>query len=558
MRYFRLSTYVLMALLLISAVPSFAQSAPTPNKTIDAAFADASARLGVNYTRNNLQGRWNWDYIAVQGANLGCANPVSGSAPSASVAYVVRLNLRQGYFEYRASRDESIFIVCAVPVIQATAQPTLPPQPTFQPLQATPVPPSAAATTYTQAIAYINPDGNLYVNSATALEGGTRLTNDAARVATDRSPFYEQARAYGSLRWSPDGSALLFMEARGNTLYIARSGQPAQMLFGGLANGFPSVWSPDGSEFAYVVATAQPAANGGFIYQVQAQPREGGSPRVAGSFAFTDGCATDRNPDPAEAIYRREMRAPFESPLALFWTPNGFLHSTGCRGEGIALTDFNGQRLWEQPNVIRSALAPDGSALAVVVRPPSGARYLTLLSPTDGTERARYTVADVEQVGWTLDSEIVLYSTAALDPSASVVGDINAPQGSQLLEVWPLDGVSYQLALYALSAVTPDPRPVELFRGSGRAVLNLNGFGDNVLFTVVTDSAPLVAAINRNAQRPEILQNAPTVLSAVGGLARQAVLDASLPLPSASSSGGVVGQGQLTAGGGTFAAVGAP
>lgn len=554
--------FVLILAVLIAPTQPTAAQLPEPAKSIEAAFQDVSRRTGQNYTRDIFPGTWRWTFTEAIGANLGCPD-ADPNGPRASGAYVITITVRRvGVFEYRATRDESIFVTCRFPEI-VLPTPTPIPSPTFVPT----LPPTAIATQapaanaveVPEAAAYIGTDGNVYVTRGSTPESPVQLTADAGRLKSDRSPFYDQVQAYGGLRWSPDGTGLLWMESGSNALYLASSGQPARRVISGLAVAFPAAWSPDGSEVAYVVATAQSAPNGpngaaAFIYQIQAIGLSGGGPRVAGSFAHIEGCG-GFNADPADLVYNRETRSFGGNEAALYWLPSGFLHTTNCGGLGIALTDFTGRQVWALENVGRVALAPDGTR-AVAIRFQNGdpaARSLILIDLTNGETSPVQTEPGVDRAIWVANGAAIVYSTAVQD--RVVEGNPASTVGAAIFDMWPMTGVNYTVNLYGVAA--GGGRSILLFSTSGRGITSLSADAANerLYFSFVSPSATLIEGINEGLTEADLANRYPDVLSGVAGLPLAALLDAALPPPSAGGSGGFVGIGGWAYSGRVFRAV---
>ncbi|GAB4556272.1 MAG: hypothetical protein OHK0023_28420 [Anaerolineae bacterium] len=575
--------WVVIGLLWLPSI-ALAQRAPTPNKSIDAAFADVNATLGTNYTRTTVNGRWYWDYISINGQNLDCPTPPAGvSVPIQSAAYVIGIRVNSvGLFEYRATPDESVFFRCVVPSqlpaprqeatftpqptfapLPATAEPTLPPQPTdavIQPPTATVLAPTevAGANVYTDPMAYIGSDGEIYINTTGILEGGTRLTNNAARTTTDVSPFFAEQRTYGQFRWAANGAGLLYTENQSNGLYVALSGAAPRLILEGLAPGFNGVWSPDGTEIGFVVATPSPTAPGSqeFLFQLQALPLNGGEARVVGTFTFTEGCSAVENLDPADRLYEREVRAVFQGFRMVEWLPNGIIHTMGCNNLGVARSGLDGIKVWEVPNAANPVLSPDGTKLAAKrVAENASTNTLLVIDVATGAITNSFGAENVDLVAWSADSQIVLFSTAVVNQAESFEGNPSAAElGTSLLGFWPLDGLVYDISIKGVMASGGEP--VEFFRTTGRAISSLTERNNQVIFSFVGAVAPLIDAINQQSDRATILAQAPKLFSGVTTLPREAILSGT-PLSGGFSGGGIIGLGKLVAGSGIFTAVAA-
>ena len=214
-------------------------------------------------------------------------------------------------------------------------------------------------TTYQNPMAYVGPDGNVYITNPGG-GAGIAITNDANGKQIQTTPFVSYDHSLRAVplvaRWDetavyrqPEEYAVSG-DLRSATVQVAS----------GLAALYPGVWSPDGSEFAYAVETNQASGDNGLVRQLQALPVTAtgvGSARVAGSFVQGVGCGGG-SPDPADHIYK--MEAGYDgNGLTLAWMPQGVVYSTTCNGIGLALANTTGQVLWNVGNLSRAAISPD-------------------------------------------------------------------------------------------------------------------------------------------------------------------------------------------------------
>ncbi|MCC7208028.1 MAG: hypothetical protein IT323_12025, partial [Anaerolineae bacterium] len=357
-----------------------------PLPIIDAAIADLGQRLARPLARGlNVQFEYTWQQFP--DASLGCPQPGQMYAQVVTPGYSMRITVRNEVYDYRASEDGAILLLCGRIDAQGTPQPldvTPPATPALTPTTgqatATPIviaplgtetpPPTPTSSVplepvaYDPALAYVGADGNVYV-TAFRDGPGTPLTGDANRRATQEFPFFAEDRDYGLLRWSPGGERLLFVDHKDGTLYLAVSGQAPAPVARGLEPGLPPAWSPDGAEFVIGVPTDVTLDGGAHMVQLQAFPANGGAPRYAGEFALK-GCSSQID-DPTWALYQDET-GPAGGNDVLRWTPDGYVHSLGCGGQGLALTGFDNLTVWQADDVVRPAIAPDG-ARAAAIRP---------------------------------------------------------------------------------------------------------------------------------------------------------------------------------------------
>jgi dipeptidyl aminopeptidase/acylaminoacyl peptidase len=127
-------------------------------------------------------------------------------------------------------------------------------------------------------IAYIGPDGNIYVSD----QGGGQLkalTEDAQIPANQSDPF----RIYQTPTWSSDGQKLAFVGLSGegtqssNDLYVADLGEdaPTKIYTGANETTFYLYWAPDNSSVSFLSSTPS-----GQSLILQSVPVAGGDPHV--------------------------------------------------------------------------------------------------------------------------------------------------------------------------------------------------------------------------------------------------------------------------------------
>ncbi len=493
---------LLIFLIMIAAVMAIFSPvhAQEPTSIVDAALQDLSQKLGRPLTRGSVD-TWTWEQIDFGDASLGCPQPGQSYAQVVTRGYKIVFTVKGTVYDYRATNDGKVLFQCAAgsgaPTGQATDTPTQPAAPT-----------GAAAgqpVTYQNPLAYIGPNGNVYVTDSNLSGAGTPLTGDST-LETANTAYPTPSRGYGLFRWSPDGSKLAFVEQRANTLYLAASGQKPVEIARGLAAGYPAAWSQDGSEIAFAVETRQPQGETGLVRQVQAinvasgQP---GMPRVAGTFVQGVGCGGGM-PDPAVAAYMTESG--YEgNGQTLIWTPQGFVHTINCFGTGLALSNPTGQVIWSIPNASRIAVSPD-RARAVAIRQDATNRAqqgIMMIDLTNGnnTDFVGNTASD--QLAWSTDGQTIVYSSVTL--KQTVKGSAQAAVGQQLFSgMWPMDGNSYTLQLWRVPAAGGEP--TEVFNREGHRIGAISAAsGDKIAFSFIPSLANLVQQINNGVSVSQAL-----------------------------------------------------
>lgn len=400
------------------------------------------------------------------------------------------------------------------PIILPAATTQLPP--VVIPAETTEVPPIAPAVTLPPAVlpspvvatvqaptsyqsplvAYINAAGNVEVTSLGVNPGATALTSNAG--GTPQSPYSDEKVNYSYLRWSPDGTALLFTSIEyinGTSVskaYIAESGQALRLVASGIAGDFGAVWSPDGAEVGYaIVADSTDPFNQ--TYQLQAVPRAGGTPRAVGTFKMTYFGEGVPDEDPADSVVRGESYLTVNPATA--WLPNGILHpKNGIYNVGIELTAFDGTLIAEQPEAIRHpVLSPDKSRIVAIASSQQGEGVVLIDAKTLQVQTTLYSSADpIEAVGWGTDSQTVYFSVAKLSNTIQAQNNAIAQQINY--------GMGVKANIYDVTLWRSDvsnTNTAALFTVKGRSIRDIAGVNDNlIVFSYIESSERQVNAIN--------------------------------------------------------------
>lgn len=469
----RIVIILLLALALpLLASPAEAQGGPSEG-LLDRVFTDLSTRIGKNVTWRRMDGRYLWEEVAASNDNLGCETP-GAAAPGVTRAWKINIDLTGvGQYEYRASLDGNIVLFCTGTGLGIS--PTVTPGGAVVPStgggsgsSADQPPSTTATTTYASpVVGYLSDDGNVRVAQVGATTAPTAITGDANGGTLNL--YWSANVLYSNLVWSPDGTRLAFTsvsnEGRDTRVWVATTGSaPVQVATGNYAVDLGIAWSPDGTEIAYPVATNQPANLPGDpnaqIYQMQAVSVLGGQPRVAGSIAYGVGCGGGGY-SPARVRYY--YASGYEgNPPGILWTNAGFVHKTNCTGRGLALTNFNGQRVWSGMYG-RPALSPNGQTLVALqftnMSPdPTG---LILINVVNGQVTPLSAPLGLDQVGWSADGGTLYVSTRTL------LRNVQAPANVSVFT----EGV-FTLTLWALPA-SGAATPTALYTGEGYAIVGI-------------------------------------------------------------------------------------
>lgn len=371
--------------------------------------------------------------------------------------------------------------------------------------------PAQAQTTFP--VAYIGSDGNVYIASDD-MSIGTPIT---AVTTTGEISNRQRDHVYRHLRWSPDGSKLLFTDLTTNQVVMAESGKAPTVVASDIAGAYPAAWSPDGTSFAYLVGTsetvtAEPSDTNSLsgalsVFEIRIQQAVGSEAVVAGRVNVGRGCG-GANFDPSARIYDLYAER-YDAAQILEWLPSGYLVTTACTGQGTALIGTDGAVKWSNPALSGVVVAGDGSravGLDVSRRQqgggdPSIVPDVVTVDLTTGASSPFSGIAGGYDAA-TLTTEAIVYAQASPIRLSATTGDPSqGAAGPFLAQVNTLSVVGLA---FEQGNSQGDPAalriPFPLFFGEGYKVAAISVAPDNskVLLSVVPDAQALVDAANTN------------------------------------------------------------
>jgi hypothetical protein len=521
----RILTLVTLFLTIVSLAPikqATAQGTPV-DSIIANVMKDLGQRIGLpNLTPTNIKGTWSYQEIVVLDNSLGCPQSKQ-NIPGQDRAWQFTITVfGVGTFDYRATKDGTILFPCSGPGIDQTNLPTPTPEIAIPPTESPVLSPNTnlePTTFQAPVLAYIGVDGNVMISSLSINTGPVPITGDANRKKSLQSPFFDATISYHSLRWSPDGNSLAFLQSTQNgqsvqtSVYVVSSGKAPVRVALGVAGQYPPAWSPDGSELAFVVPTGQNVGPGVLLHQVQAVPAVGGQPRAVGSFTETFGDGGYGLLDPSLVLYSLETRIPLGQSGQLVWTANGFVHTALANGRGLVLTNFAGQNVWEERLLLRFAISPDRThAVAKEFEELSQPQRAVILDLKTGAKTPFANInpsGDLDQFAWSADGTIIYYSTRV--PANSVVAQANTQIAQQ--GAWQ-GGIRADSFTVKLSQAPFDKGIAgDLFtqEGYGIGTIAPSPSTAAVLFSFVESSIPLMQYANANGSPADALNRFPFV-----------------------------------------------
>lgn len=351
----------------------------------------------------------------------------------------------------------------------------------------TPLAPVGQPTTLPEVAAYNGDTLSMFDYANGAL---TRV-GDAATAA---NIFYSAL----PMKWSPDGSHLVFLSPRPNTesivldLYsVVPGGSPvllAEQAFYGMnfeisADGQSVLYAKDGGMGDVPALNAIP-------FNIFTVPIGGGASQMVGAATFGIGCGGGW-PFPGDTLYHRD--ADYQAnPVFFELTAAGLIFSSNCTGVGLSVIDLQtGEVSVLGETYGRAVLSDDGTKLAALtVEPGSVAGVLTIINLTTNEVMPLGAVGQPDQLTWGPNGDI--YYTTREATGQSIPGtdsDAFAPLGFQ--GGLPL----YEVTIHRvdLTAATD----TEIFRTSGYVIsrLDVSPDGSGLFFTTVPNGEAWAAEI---------------------------------------------------------------
>ncbi|MHB8627197.1 MAG: SH3 domain-containing protein [Aggregatilineales bacterium] len=482
----------LLAILCVSMLTVRAQPSE-PTVIIDAVLRDLSGKLGTTLTRANVD-TYTWEQVKFGDASLGCPQPGVMYPQVVTLGYHIVVTVNGVAYDYRATNDGKQVFECT-----AQSGGTVVPHPGGAITPNVPSAPGAPAT-YTNPIAYVGPDGNVYV---TQLGGGagTPITNDAKGPATlNYYPFYQPLHFYSNLRWSSDGSKLAFVDNNARTLYVVLSGQPPQIVARGIEAEYPPFWLAGGQEVGYAIPAGTGNAGGSAAnFQIQALAATGGTPRVLGQFNAQTGCGGGGF-DPATAAYMAEAGYMGNSQILAATASGGYLYSASCIGIGLSSTS-GASSGWQRSDLGRAALSPDGTQLIALRFAPNSSQTgpvgLEKVDLATGQGTPLTVQPGIDQIGWA-DNNTILYSTVNLP--TPITATFSQTVGQQVFgSIWPFQSsqlVKYAVGLWSMPATGGSSTQLTATSGRGIGTIRATPDGANAVFSLVPSLDGMISALN--------------------------------------------------------------
>lgn len=490
----RLLVFLILTLALIASNAnlriSYAQTEPLA--IIDAVLADLSTKLGVSMSRTHMgNATYSWSESPYDTQALGC--PAAGVTYTAvkTFGYQILVVYKGITYDYRASIDGQTIFQCVNGLRSNTLN------------NPTPVSPNTTqGQTYTNPIAYIGPDGNVYVGQFGATQGFTKLTNNANTGTTG------SRQTYANLIWSPDGQTLAFIGTNANksSLLISRAGQPLRALVAALDMGrFPPFWLPDSKEVGYAVAGVTNQQTGEQPFQILAAMLDGGRPsRSLGTVTYTNPLGGGGfSGDMASGKYNEETGT-FGKPF-LVRTANGTFIYTVNDYRTVAASN-GAATLWSRQELTNPALSPDGTHLIARIGnsannlPGTAGADLVMVDLATGNPTVLTTQPGFDQATWA-GNDTIVYSTLT-NPRQLIPNNLNAFQGA--------GGAMYAYTTNLWKMPLSGGASTQLFTANGRGIGQISAATDQstVAFTLIPSMEAAVNAVNSGATKDVIQASA--------------------------------------------------
>lgn len=290
-------------------------------------------------------------------------------------------------------------------------------------------------------------------------------TEANTRVGDD-TPFYLNMTA------SPDGDFIAYvafpsMENTTQTLNVLPRNNLAAPteLTQDIVTGMPPAFGPNGQFLYYAQPGAmneeQPGQMTVTVMRQDVRQLES-PPESVASFSYEVGCGGGGSPYPMDAAYITDAGLNGNMPTFAV-SALGIVHSTGCDGVGIALTDLETDTTDVLSEEIgRGSLSADGTQLAgtrIVFAEGRQLTELVIIDLTDGAIIPTQTDNMPDQIHWGADGRLYYTTRTQQDKDYG----LNEQQAQALQEntVIAADDVpSYQVNVYRYNIVAGQSEPV--------------------------------------------------------------------------------------------------
>ncbi|HEX2907757.1 MAG TPA: hypothetical protein VHO69_12890, partial [Phototrophicaceae bacterium] len=371
--------------------------------------------------------------------------------------------------------------------------------------------PTPTMAALSNSLAYIGPDGNVYV-----IHPGetvpTPITTDAdakspldmtVYTAVGLGPRPEPTHVYCCVQWSPDASQLTFIDIVTKQLFVAAldDHRPRLVAAGATPLHPGSAWSPDGTQFVYL--RDDRVSKYGPGEEIRVMPVAGGTARTIGANDIY--CERDGpGPELAGYILNSERgHSNFHKPVSLVWTSRGLLYGNTVSCNGLALVSADGEIIWQDNRLLSPFVAPDQTRMVaeVVLEHAPYAEIALVERDTGQTTTLPLDARTTDVLGWTADGAAILYATYALISQTPNTGPESDPL-NKYPALWEATTTRMTLWQRRLS----DGQTQTLFTAQGYwiGLLSTNPDGSALALSLVTSGEALLQAKNEGAAESEL------------------------------------------------------
>ncbi len=306
-----------------------------------------------------------------------------------------------------------------------------------------PVVAQSDAVTYSNPLAYVGMDGNIYVTDIQSSKS-TALTSDGYFQMPYSVNLSEKTgtKTYRNIRWSPNGGAFISGVSDSQySLYFFKSGQSPISLTGDIGAGndrsFPiGAWSPDGTEVAYLHVCEG-------NYCVGITNVETGLSRTIGSFEFDSAIGFGEDPGTLRLLddYDQGIDHFTAAAFQISWSIYGILHNVSNFSskyiESLELLSSKGQIVWQAARIFRCILSPGGTrAIAFLethLKDESLFDFIFLNVSTGKYEYAPFPKKSVLKA-WMPDGRSILYYRT--EPKITFQPDVEDNNAQRTVSLW--------------------------------------------------------------------------------------------------------------------------